>query len=91
MFWDPSIAPSGMAFYMGDKFKEWQGDLLVGSLKFDHLRRIELNDKGEVVAQHELLRDRGERIRDVIVGNDGFIYIVTDEPNGKLLKVAPKA
>lgn len=91
MYWDPSIAPSGMAFYKGDKFSAWQGDLLVGSLKFDHLRRVELNDKGEVIAEHEMLRDRGERIRDVIVGNDGFIYLVTDEPNGKLLKMAPKA
>lgn len=90
MYWDPSIAPSGMDFYQGEAFSAWQGDLLVGSLKFDHLRRVELDDSGAVVAEHELLRDRGERIRDVVVGNDGLIYLLTDEPNGKLLQVAPK-
>lgn len=89
LHWTPSIAPSGMDFYQGDAFADWQGDLLVGSLKFDHLRRVELDENNEVVAQHELLRDREERIRDVIVGNDGYIYLLTDEPNGKLLKVSP--
>jgi glucose/arabinose dehydrogenase len=91
MYWVPSIAPSGMAFYQGDKFTDWQGDLLVGSLKFDHLRRIELDESGQVLAQHEMLRERGERIRDVIVGIDGYLYLLTDEPNGKLLRVTPKA
>ncbi|WP_100642756.1 PQQ-dependent sugar dehydrogenase [Alteromonas facilis] len=90
LHWTPSIAPSGMDFYDGDAFTEWKGDLLVGSLKFDHLRRVELDDNNNVVAQHELLRDRGERIRDVIVGQDGLIYLLTDEPNGKLLQVSPK-
>lgn len=88
LYWDPSIAPSGMAFYQGQPFADWQGDLLVGSLKFTHLRRIEMND-GQPGKQHEYLRERGERIRDVEVGPDGFIYLLTDAPNGKLLKVSP--
>lgn len=89
-YWDPSIAPSGMDFYQGEAFAAWQGNLLVGSLKFDHLRRIELDDNNKVVAEYELLRERGERIRDVIVGKDGFIYLLTDEPNGKLLQLMPQ-
>lgn len=88
-YWDPSIAPSGMDFYEGEAFSAWQGNLLVGSLKFDHLRRIELDENNRVIAEHELLRERGERIRDVIVGSDGLIYLLTDEPNGKLLQVKP--
>ncbi|MBT0586003.1 PQQ-dependent sugar dehydrogenase [Alteromonas oceanisediminis] len=90
MYWDPSIAPSGMDFYEGDVFEQWQGDLLVGSLKFDHLRRIELDKNNQVVAEHEMLRDHGERVRDVMVGSDGYIYVLTDERNGKLLKLMPK-
>ncbi len=88
VYWDPSIAPSGMTFYYGDKFKDWEGDLLVGALKFTHLRRIEMNgDKpGQ---QHEYLRDRNQRIRDVEVGPDGLIYLLTDEANGKLLQLSP--
>lgn len=90
LYWNPSIAPSGMTFYKGDVFKAWQGDLLVGALKFRHLRRISFNDKGEPEAQTEYLKDRNERIRDVEVGPNGFIYVLTDEDNGKLLQVMPK-
>ena len=88
LYWDPSIAPSGMTFYYGEPFKAWEGDLLVGSLKFTHLRRVEM--EGDTPKdQHEYLRNRSERIRDVEVGPDGFIYLLTDAPNGKLLKVSP--
>lgn len=87
-FWDPSIAPSGMAFYAGDAFPEWSGDLLIGSLKFRHLRRLEM-DGDEVVAEHELLRDRNRRIRDVRVGPDGLIYVLTDHRAGELLRLSP--
>ncbi|WP_370164352.1 PQQ-dependent sugar dehydrogenase [Marisediminitalea sp.] len=90
LYWNPSIAPSGMTFYKGDVFKAWQGDLLVGALKFRHLRRISFNDKGEPESQTEYLKDRNERIRDVEVGPNGFIYVLTDEDNGKLLQVMPK-
>lgn len=88
VYWDPSIAPSGMTFYTGEAFKDWQGDLLVGSLKFTHLRRIDIKDDkpGE---QHEYLRDNSARIRDVEVGPDGLIYLLTDSPDGKLLQLSP--
>lgn len=88
VYWDPSIAPSGMAFYTGEAFKDWEGDLLVGSLKFTHLRRIDIED-GKPGEQHEYLRDNSARIRDVEVGPDGFIYLLTDAPDGKLLQLSP--
>ena len=75
-YWDPSIAPSGMAFYDGDRFPDWKGDLFVGALRGRHLRRIEL-DGEEVVEQEELLEDLKERIRDVRNGPDGFLYVLT--------------
>ena len=86
--WTPSIAPSGMAFYTGDKFPEWKNDLFVGALAHKHLRRLEL-DGHEVTGQEELLKDRGERIRDVREGPDGYLYILTDEDNGSLLRLEP--
>ena len=89
VYWDPSIAPSGMVFYNGDKFPEWKGDLLVGSLKFTHLRHIDM-EGGKPGEQTEYLRDRNERIRDVIEGPDGYLYLLTDTPEGKLLKVSPE-
>jgi len=87
-YWDPSIAPSGMTFYTGDEFPEWQGNLFIGSLKFRHLRRLELSDSNEVTAQHELLLDRNERIRDVVQGLDGKLYVLTDSVNGKILQLS---
>lgn len=89
LYWDPSIAPSGMTFYDGAVFNDWQGDLLVGALKFRHLRRITFNEAGEVTSQVEYLRDRNERIRHVEVGPKGLIYVLTDASNGKLLQLAP--
>ena len=89
LYWDPSIAPSGMAFYSGDKFPEWQGDLLVGSLKFRHLRHVKMND-GKPGKQTELLKGLESRVRDVKVGPDGYVYILTDAPNGKLVRVKPQ-
>jgi glucose/arabinose dehydrogenase len=86
LYWDPSIAPSGLVFYTGDMFKEWQGDILVGSLKFTHLRRIDVVD-GKPTEQYEYLRDNGARIRDVEVDEAGAIYLLTDAPNGKVLKL----
>ena len=86
LYWDPSIAPSGLVFYSGEMFKEWQGDILVGSLKFTHLRRIDVVD-GKPAEQYEYLRDNGARIRDVEVDEAGAIYLLTDAPNGKVLKL----
>ena len=88
VFWDPSIAPSGMAFYQGDKFPEWQGDLFVGALAHLHLRRLEL-DGDKVVGQESLLVDLGERIRDVRSGPDGYLYVLTDSGDGQILRLEP--
>ena len=87
-YWRPSIAPSGMAFYTGSKFPHWQGDLFVGAMKATCLVRLELD--GERV-QHEerLLQDLGERIRDVRNGPDGFLYLLTDSEQGRLLRLEP--
>ena len=87
--WTPSIAPSGMAFLTSDRYGAgWKGNLFVGSLKFEYLDRIELKD-GKVVAEHKLLEDVGQRIRDVRQGPDGLLYVVTDSPSGKLLGLLP--
>jgi glucose/arabinose dehydrogenase len=87
--WTPSIAPSGMVFYAGDEFPEWKGDLFVGALVMKHLRRLEL-DGEKVIEEEVLLKDRAERIRDVRQGPDGYLYILTDEDDGKLLRLAPR-
>lgn len=89
VYWDPSIAPSGLTFYSGEMFKEWEGDVLVGSLKFTHLRRIDVED-GKPGEQFEYVRDNQARIRDVEVAPDGSIYLLTDAPNGKILKLTKK-
>ena len=87
--WTPSIAPSGMAFLTSDRYGAgWKGNLFVGSLKFEYLDRIELKD-GKVVAEHKLLEDVGQRIRDVRQGPDGLLYVVTDSPSGKLVRLLP--
>jgi glucose/arabinose dehydrogenase len=88
VYWDPSIAPSGMAFYDGDRFPEWRGDLFVGALAHTQLRRLEL-DGNRVVAQEALLDDLGERIRDVRAGPDGFLYVLTDSRDGSVLRLEP--
>lgn len=86
--WTPSIAPSGMAFVGGPLFPKWQGNLLVGSLKFKRLMLLKL--RGEtVVHQEELLESLGERIRDVEMGPNGAIYVLTDASNGRLIKLTP--
>jgi glucose/arabinose dehydrogenase len=88
-YWVPSIAPSGMAFVTSDRYGAgWKGNLFVGSLKFGYLDRIELKD-GKVVAEHKMLEDGRARIRDVKQGPDGLLYILTDESDGKLLRLRP--
>ena len=84
--WDPSIAPSGMAFYTHDRFPAWKNNLFVGALAFQLLVRLEL-DGESVVAEERLLLDMNERIRDVRVGPDGYLYLLTDSARGTLLKV----
>lgn len=86
--WTPSIAPSGMAFYTGDLFPAWKSSLFVGALASQMLVRLEL-DGERVVREERLLRDLGERIRDVRQGPDGALYLLTDSDNGRVLRVAP--
>jgi len=87
-YWDPSIAPSGMAFYTGDRFPQWQGDLFVGALKMRKLVRLEIED-GKVTGEEDLLTDLGERIRDVRMGPDGALWLLTDSPQGKVYRMVP--
>ena len=87
--WTPSIAPSGMAFYDGDKFPGWRGSLLVGALKFRLLARLEL-DGERVVREERMLEDVLGRIRDVRVGPDGFVYLLNDHPNGVIARLEPE-
>jgi glucose/arabinose dehydrogenase len=86
--WDPSIAPSGMAFYDGEAFPEWRGDLFVGALAYQLLARLEL-DGDRVVHEERLLEDELGRIRDVAVGPNGFLYLLTDEADGGLFRLVP--
>jgi len=86
--WVPSIAPSGMAFYTGERFRNWQGDLFIGSLKFRLLVRLRL-DGDKVVHEERLLEDELGRIRDVRQGPDGLIYLLTDADNGRLVRLRP--
>ncbi len=85
--WTPSIAPSGMAFYQGSAFPQWQGDLFVGALAGEHLARVRFDGLKEV-EEEKLLEDMA-RIRDVRVGPDGFLYLLTDAADGALLRLKP--
>jgi aldose sugar dehydrogenase len=88
-YWDPVIAPSGAQFYTGDAFPAWRGSLFVGGMKDMKLVRLTLeNDK--VTGEEQLLTERGQRVRDVRQGPDGALYIVTDQANGELWKLAPR-
>jgi aldose sugar dehydrogenase len=87
LFWTPTVAPSGMTFYTGDKFPNWKGSLFIGLLKARRLERIVFNDKGGVVRREFLLEDLKQRIRDVRQGPDGFLYLLTDANPGAVLKL----
>ena len=88
-YWDPVIAPAGMAFYTAGAFPAWKGSLLIGALRGQHVARLVL-DGEKVVGEERLFTELGERIRDVIVGPDGALYLATDNTQGRVLKVAPK-
>lgn len=85
--WTPAQAPSGLAFYTGDKFPTWRGSLFSGALKRQEVRRILLDDAGRVTGQESL--PIGARVRDVRQGPDGYLYVLTDEPAGRLLRLVP--
>lgn len=87
-YWVPSIAPSGMAFYDGDAFPEWRGDLFVGALKARLLVRLEIED-GQITGEERMLQGELGRIRDVRAGPDGLIYLLTDEGDGGLYRLEP--
>jgi glucose/arabinose dehydrogenase len=88
-YWDPVIAPSGAQFYSGEAFPAWRGNLFVGGLVAMSLVRLTLeNDR--VTGEEHLLRDRGQRIRDVRQGPDGALYVVTDAARGELWKIVPR-
>jgi len=87
-YWDPSIAPSGMAFYTGTEFPMWQGSLFVGALKLRKLVRLEI-ENGQVVDEEDLLTTLKERIRDVRTAPDGTLWLLTDSPEGKVYRVVP--
>jgi aldose sugar dehydrogenase len=87
-YWNPSIGTSGLAFYTGSLFKGWTGNILAGGLAGGVLERLVL-DGGKVVAVEHLLTERRERIRDVRAGPDGAVYVLTDSPQGKLLRLTP--
>ncbi|MEJ2129767.1 MAG: PQQ-dependent sugar dehydrogenase [Woeseiaceae bacterium] len=95
VLWAPSIAPSGLAFYTGDAFPEWQGNLFVGAMTVGripgtgHLERIVMNENGEEIARESLLNEQRQRIRDVRQGPDGLLYLLTEENNGALLRLEP--
>lgn len=87
-YWDPVIAPSGMAFYSGAEFPEWRGDVLIGALRGARLTRLTLSKDGKVVDEEPLLTNLGKRIRDVRVGPDGAVYILTDEASASLIRIS---
>ncbi len=95
IFWAPSIAPSGMMFYTGDRFPAWKGNLFVGAqlggtvAGYPHLERITLDKNQDETAREALLVDLKQRIRDVRQGPDGLIYVATDEDMGQILRLEP--
>ncbi|WP_428982941.1 PQQ-dependent sugar dehydrogenase [Pseudohoeflea coraliihabitans] len=88
-YWDPSIAPGGMTVYRGTMFPEWQGDIFVAALKFQLLVRLDHDpESGEIRSEERLLKGDFGRLRDVITASDGALLIVTDEEDGKLLRLS---
>ncbi len=87
-YYDPSIAPGSLMLYRGSAFPDWDGDLFAGALNLRHLNRVSLSPAGEAVDEERLLEGLGERIRALITGPDGLIYLSTD--NGKILRLSPE-
>ena len=94
-FWVPAIAPSGLVFYTGDKFPQWKNNLFVGGMRqgevprSGHLERFDFNEKWEELHREGLLRDLQQRIRDVRQSPDGYLYLLTAENDGAMLKIEP--
>jgi glucose/arabinose dehydrogenase len=88
-YWDPIIAPSSAVFYTGSTFPAWQGDLFVSSLKPGLLVRLRL-EGGRVTQEERYLGELGERIRAVVQGPDGLLYLLTDSSPGRILRLEPE-
>jgi glucose/arabinose dehydrogenase len=97
IFWEPAIAVSGMAVYTGDRFPQWKNNVFVGGMRTGeipgtgHLDRIVFNDKMENIRRESLLTELRQRIRDVRQGPDGYLYLLTDEDAGAILRLEPAA
>jgi glucose/arabinose dehydrogenase len=95
VLWWPSVAPAGLVFYTGEHFPAWQGNLFVGSLMVGriggtgHIERIVFNQRGEEIRREWMLTELKQRVRDVRQGPDGYLYVLTDEDNGALLRIEP--
>ncbi|HMB98500.1 MAG TPA: PQQ-dependent sugar dehydrogenase [Balneolaceae bacterium] len=87
-YWDPSIAPSGMTFVTSERYPEWQGDILVGSLRFGYVVRADIENN--TVAGDEILFEDIGRVRDIRQGPDGYIYVATETDNG-IVRILPKS
>jgi glucose/arabinose dehydrogenase len=85
--WMSAIAPSGLTVYTGKRFPQWHGDLFAGGLKSQDIRRIDLDEAGNVIGQSAVRI--GQRVRDVRQGPDGLLYVITDEPSGSLIRLEP--
>lgn len=91
-YWDPVISPSGMVVYSGAMFPEWKGNIFIGGLSSKALIRLVLDGNDKVVGEERLLtKEVGERIREVVEGPDGALYVLTDENDGEILRLTPKA
>jgi len=96
VFWAPSIAPSGMMFYTGERFPQWKNNVFVGAMLggaaqgYPHLERIVFDENWDETSRQALLTDMKQRVRDVRQGPDGLIYVLTDEDNGALLRLEPE-
>ena len=86
--WTPSIAPSGLAVHSGNRFSEWKGNLFAGALVFECVRRIQLDENLKVQSETTISFD--QRVRDVREGPKGFLYVLTDDENGKLIRLSPR-
>ena len=95
MFWVPSISPSSLTFYTGDRFPAWKGNLFVGALNGKQLQRISFNQPVQAERRESLLTQLNVRIRDVQQGPDGYLYVATElrsagvDPDGTILRIEP--
>lgn len=87
-YWDPSIAPSGLAVYQGEMFPEWKDDLIVGSLKFALVSRLDRDGSGKILGEERMLEGKFGSIRDINVAPDGSIWLLTDERDGQIIRLS---